>query len=117
MPFIEMKTITVKTKTKTDAKTRTMDTKTSVVRERASSTLLASAAVSVAEAKKELSELCSRVGYGRDTVVVTKRGKPLVAIVSVADLERYLALEDEHAARILEIALATSRGLERVTPP
>jgi prevent-host-death family protein len=72
--------------------------------------------VSVAEAKREFSELCNRAGYGRETIVVTKRGKPLAAIVSVADLEHYLALEDEHAARILEQAVATSPGVEKVTP-
>jgi len=72
--------------------------------------------VSVAEAKREFSELCNRAGYGRETIVVTKRGKPLAAIVSVADLEHYLALEDEHAARILEQAVATSHGVEKVTP-
>lgn len=38
-------------------------------------------AVSVAEAKKQFSELLNRVAYGHEEVIVTKRGKP-VAIIS-----------------------------------
>ena len=77
---------------------------------------LAARVVPMAEARRDFSDICSRAGYGHDTVVVTKRGKPLAAIVSVADLERYLTLEDEHAASILERAVATSRGTQRVSP-
>lgn len=76
----------------------------------------ASQVVSVAQAKRELSDLCNRAAYGRDTIIVTKRGKPLAAIVSVADLEHYLALEDEHASRMLEQAVATSRAVEKAAP-
>jgi len=76
---------------------------------------LATRVVPLAEAKRQLSELCSRAGYGRDSFVLTKRGKPLAAIVSVADLERYRALEDEEASRLLERAIATSRGVVKVT--
>jgi prevent-host-death family protein len=72
--------------------------------------------VSVSEAKREFSDLCNRAGYGRETIILTKRGKALAAIVSVQDLEHYMALEDEHASRILEQAVATSRGVEKVTP-
>jgi prevent-host-death family protein len=77
---------------------------------------LAAREVSLADAKKGFSELCNRVGYGRDTVVLTRRGKPLAAIVSVDDLERYLALEDERASRMLVRAVKTSRGIEKVRP-
>ena len=87
-----------------------------VAMEERDSTRAASQVVSVAQAKRELSDLCNRAAYGRDTIIVTKRGKPLAAIVSVADLEHYLALEDEHASRILEQAVATSRGVEKAAP-
>lgn len=75
---------------------------------------LASCVMSIAEAKRQLSDLCSRVGYGRDTIVLTKRGKPLAAIVSIADLEHYLALGDQRAAKLLEQAVATSPGVEKL---
>jgi len=70
--------------------------------------------VSVAEAKRRFSDLCNQVGYARETVVITRRGRPLVAMVSIAELERYWALEDEHCARLLERAIASSPGTDKV---
>ncbi len=37
--------------------------------------------VNVAEAKKKFSELLGRVAFGKETIIVTKRGKPLVEII------------------------------------
>ncbi|MBO0914072.1 type II toxin-antitoxin system Phd/YefM family antitoxin [Streptomyces laculatispora] len=51
--------------------------------------------IPVTQARAELAELINRVVYGGERVVVTRHGKPLVAFVSAADLER---LEDEEAA-------------------
>ena len=36
---------------------------------------------SVAEAKKRFSEILSRVAYGREKIVILKRGKPLAMLV------------------------------------
>ena len=36
---------------------------------------------SVAEAKKRFSEILSRVAYGREQIVILKRGKPLAVLV------------------------------------
>lgn len=47
--------------------------------------------IPVTQARAELAELINRVVYGGERVVVTRHGKPLVALVSAADLER---LED-----------------------
>jgi prevent-host-death family protein len=77
---------------------------------------LASHVVSVAEAKRDFSELCSRVQYAHDTIVVTKRGRPVAALVGVRELERCLLIQDERAKRILERAIATSQGTVRVMP-
>jgi prevent-host-death family protein len=77
---------------------------------------LASHVVSVAEAKRDFSELCSRAQYAHDTIVVTKRGRPVAALVGVRELERCLLIQDERAKRILERAIATSRGTVRVMP-
>jgi prevent-host-death family protein len=51
--------------------------------------------VPVTQARAELAELINRVVYGGERVVVTRHGKPLVALVSAADLER---LEESTAA-------------------
>ncbi len=48
--------------------------------------------IPVTQARAELAELINRVVYGGERVVVTRHGKPLVALVSAADLAR---LEDE----------------------
>ncbi|MEW2071823.1 type II toxin-antitoxin system Phd/YefM family antitoxin [Streptomyces sp. NPDC007346] len=50
--------------------------------------------IPVTQARAELADLINRVVYGGERVVVTRHGKPLVALVSAADLER---LEGEEA--------------------
>ncbi len=50
--------------------------------------------VSTVEIREQLSELVSRVHYGRDRVVVTRRGKRLIALVPIDDLELIEAIED-----------------------
>jgi prevent-host-death family protein len=49
--------------------------------------------IPVTQARAELAELINRVVYGGERVVVTRHGKPLVALVSAADLERLAALD------------------------
>ncbi|MGW8376876.1 type II toxin-antitoxin system Phd/YefM family antitoxin [Streptomyces sp. ODS28] len=49
--------------------------------------------IPVTQARAELAELINRVVYGGERVTVTRHGKPLVALVSAADLER-LEAED-----------------------
>ncbi|MEV1054294.1 type II toxin-antitoxin system Phd/YefM family antitoxin [Streptomyces sp. NPDC049887] len=49
--------------------------------------------IPVTQARAELAELINRVVYGGERVVVTRHGKPLVALVSAADLERLEAAE------------------------
>lgn len=44
--------------------------------------------VPVTQARAELAELINRVVYGGEQVVLTRHGKPLVALVSAADLQR-----------------------------
>ena len=48
--------------------------------------------VSVADAKKHLSELMSRVAYNKERFLIQRRGKPMAALVSAEDLAR---LEEE----------------------
>ncbi|MFP3986172.1 type II toxin-antitoxin system Phd/YefM family antitoxin [Streptomyces sp. E11-3] len=49
--------------------------------------------IPVTQARAELADLINRVVYGGERVVVTRHGKPLVALVSAADLERLEQLE------------------------
>ena len=51
--------------------------------------------MSVADAKKHLSELMSWVAYNNDRFTIERRGKPMAALVSAEDLAR---LEQEPAA-------------------
>jgi prevent-host-death family protein len=44
--------------------------------------------VPVTQARAELAELINRVVYGGERVVVTRHGKPLVALVGADDLRR-----------------------------
>lgn len=41
-------------------------------------------AINVADAKKHFSELINRVAYGREEVIVTKRGKPMAILSAVS---------------------------------
>jgi prevent-host-death family protein len=50
--------------------------------------------IPVTQARAELADLINRVVYGGERVVVTRHGKPLVALVSAADLERLDALDE-----------------------
>jgi prevent-host-death family protein len=45
-------------------------------------------AVSVADAKREFSDLLGRVAYGGETVLITRRGKPMAKLVPVEREER-----------------------------
>ena len=44
---------------------------------------LKSAAVSVANAKRGFSDLLGRVAYGGETIVITRRGRPMAKLVPV----------------------------------
>ncbi|MEU9336397.1 type II toxin-antitoxin system Phd/YefM family antitoxin [Streptomyces sp. NPDC048290] len=50
--------------------------------------------IPVTRARAELAELINQVVYGGERVVVTRHGKPLVALVSAADLARLEALDE-----------------------
>jgi prevent-host-death family protein len=79
--------------------------------------------IPVTQARAELADLINRVVYGGDRVVVTRHGKPLVALVSAADLERLERLEEldeiEEARRRAEeqVVSAVSRVREVAAAP
>ena len=43
--------------------------------------------VNLAKAKSAFSEYASRAAYANEHIIITKRGKPFVALISVNDLE------------------------------
>lgn len=44
--------------------------------------------VSIGQIKRDISELVNRVAYGGERILLTSRGKPKAALVSVEDYER-----------------------------
>ena len=50
--------------------------------------------LSITEARENLADIGNRVSHNGERVVVTRRGKSLFAIVSVADLDLLNQLED-----------------------
>ena len=44
--------------------------------------------VNVVEARKNFSELMARVAYTGQRVIVKRKGKPMIALISMADLRR-----------------------------
>ncbi|MEU0685554.1 type II toxin-antitoxin system Phd/YefM family antitoxin [Streptomyces uncialis] len=73
--------------------------------------------IPVTQARAELADLINRVVYGGETVVLTRHGKPLVALVSAADLQKLEALQespDERAvSSVSSLAPLTSAPRER----
>ena len=55
--------------------------------------------VSIGRVKRDISDLVNRVAYGGERIVLTSRGKPKAAIVSIEDYER---LEEIRAKTKLE---------------
>ncbi|MFE6334976.1 type II toxin-antitoxin system Phd/YefM family antitoxin [Streptomyces sp. NPDC057798] len=64
--------------------------------------------IPVTQARAELADLINRVVYGGERVVVTRHGKPLVALVSAADLERLDALDGPAEDQVIT-AISTVR--------
>jgi prevent-host-death family protein len=57
------------------------------------------------EARKQIGEVINRAAYGKERVILTRRGKPVVAVVPIEDMETLEALEDrldiEEAHKVL----------------
>lgn len=51
--------------------------------------------ISVVEARKKFSDFMARVAYAGQRIVVERRGKPMMAWISVEDLDRLAALEKQ----------------------
>lgn len=59
---------------------------------------------STVEVRTQLSEVINRVAYGKERVVLTRRGKELVAIVPIEDMKRLELLNESLNTVVLEQA-------------
>jgi len=50
--------------------------------------------ISVAEAKSHFSEYISKVAYADKRIIITKRGKPIAALVSVEEIKKLKSSEE-----------------------
>ena len=53
--------------------------------------------VSIGQVKRDISELVNRVAYGSETIVLTSRGKPKAALISIADYEEMMAWRQKNS--------------------
>jgi prevent-host-death family protein len=51
--------------------------------------------ISVSEAREDFSEVVNQVYYSGERMILHRRGKALVAMIPVSDLERLESLEDQ----------------------
>lgn len=66
--------------------------------------------VSTVHARDNLSELINRAAYGKERVVLTRRGKSLAALVPLEDLEFLEQLESRIDYEDARLALAETKG-------
>ncbi|MCP4757527.1 MAG: type II toxin-antitoxin system Phd/YefM family antitoxin [Proteobacteria bacterium] len=61
--------------------------------------------VTISDVKNRLSEIANQVAYGKDRIIVTRKGKSLMALVPLEDIETIKQLENrfdlEEARKIL----------------
>ncbi|MFD3659107.1 type II toxin-antitoxin system Phd/YefM family antitoxin [Streptomyces sp. NPDC058659] len=70
--------------------------------------------IPVTQARAELADLINRVVYGGERVVVTRHGKPLVALVSAADLEVLEAAPEPAEEQVIS-SVSTLRPVDSAT--
>ncbi len=70
-----------------------------------------SAQVSIGQVKRDISELVNRVTYAGERIILTSRGKPKAALVSMEDYERLL--NSESRATDIKTWLAQTQALSK----
>ena len=66
-------------------------------------------AVTTAAARKNFSDLINRVAYGKDRVVLTRRNKPLAAVVPIEDIDLIEEIEDREDLKAARAALREAK--------
>jgi prevent-host-death family protein len=67
--------------------------------------------IPVTQARAEFAELINRVVYGGERVVVTRHGKPIVALVAPADLERLERTAAQFEEQVIRTVSAVDPGV------
>ena len=62
--------------------------------------------VTTAEARKKLAEIINKVAYGKEPVVLTRRGEEIAALISIEELELLQLIEDHMDVEDAKKALA-----------
>ena len=70
--------------------------------------------IGVSEARETFAELVNRVAYGRERVLVARRGRPIAAIVPIDDVEFIERIEDELDRQAALEALADPEHAETI---
>ena len=68
------------------------------------------AQVSTAAARKQISEVINRAAYGKERMILTRRGKQVAAVVPIEDVKLLEALEDRMDLEEARASLAQARG-------
>jgi prevent-host-death family protein len=79
--------------------------------------------IPASEVRGQISEVISRVAYGGERVVISRNGKPQVAVIPMADLDRLKQLDEQRDARRSRAAQAVASlqreaarsGLDKLT--
>jgi prevent-host-death family protein len=66
------------------------------------------------EARNNMAEIINSASFGKERIILTRRGKGLVAVVPIDDLERLEWLEDQEDLQTAEAALADPKNEKRV---
>lgn len=76
--------------------------------------------IPASEVREQISDVLSRVAYGGERVIISRNGKPQVALVPIADLKRLEKLEAYARKRFGEVVArirqqAAEAGLDKLT--
>lgn len=66
--------------------------------------------LAVTKAREELAEMLNRVAYGRERVILERRGRSVAALVPIEDLELLEMLEDRLDLEAAKRALAEAKA-------
>lgn len=69
--------------------------------------------VSVAEAKNQFSDLLNRVIYRHERIIISKRGKPVGALISAQEMQQ---LEEPENRKLLKRAKAVEKATQKYIP-
>jgi len=64
--------------------------------------------VTTAEARKKLAEIVNKVAYGKEPIILTRRGEEIAALISMEELELLQLIEDHIDIEDAKKALAES---------